>query len=66
MTAMWTRRFASSRAARTIHEFFLCYNLVRTLGEIDQNIERPPPEGKHHTLVPQHPLLARKLRTFPR
>jgi hypothetical protein len=46
MTAMWTRRFASSRAARTIHEFFLCYNLARTLGEIDQNIEATSSRGE--------------------
>jgi hypothetical protein len=36
--------------------------LAWTLGEIDQNFERPPPEGKHDPLASKHHLTARKLK----
>src|SRR5258708_28932732 len=43
-----------------IDEFLLCDHLTRTLGKIDQNIQRPTPEGKHLTVAPEHPLANRK------
>src|SRR5258706_15948263 len=43
-----------------IDELLLCDHLTRTLGKIDQNIQRPTPEGKHLTVAPEHPLANRK------
>src|ERR1700726_2365462 len=39
-----------------IDEFLLSNHFTGTFGEIDQNIERPAAEGKHHTVAPQNPL----------
>src|ERR1700757_1816093 len=36
---------------RSMHEFFAGYDLARTLREIDQDIERSSPEGKHHSVA---------------
>src|ERR1700722_2905250 len=35
-------------------------DLTRAVGEIDQNIQRPPPQRKHLTVAPEHPLANRK------
>ena len=39
-----------------INEFLLCDDLTRTLGKIDQDVERPAAKGKYDTVAPQHPL----------
>src|ERR1700756_3867068 len=51
---------------RSMHEFFAGYDLARTLREIDQDIERSAPEGKHHSVASKHSFPVRKLkRTEP-
>src|SRR3984893_506932 len=44
-----------------IDEVLLCDHLTRTLGKVDQDVERPAAKGQHHTLAPKRPLPARKL-----
>ena len=44
-----------------IHQLLLCDHLTRTLGKVDQDVERPAAERKHLTVAPKHPLAARKL-----
>jgi hypothetical protein len=44
-----------------IHEFLLCDHLTRTLGKVDQDVERPAAKGQYRTVAPKHPLPARKL-----
>jgi hypothetical protein len=39
-----------------IDEFLLSDDFARTFDEMDQNIDRPAAEGKHHTVAPQDPL----------
>jgi hypothetical protein len=39
-----------------IDEFLLSNDFTGSLGEMDQNIDRPAAEGKHHTVAPQDPL----------
>jgi hypothetical protein len=36
-----------------INEFLLFDDLARSIGEIDQKIQRPAAERKHHTVAPQ-------------
>jgi len=43
-----------------IDELLLRDDLTWSVGKIDQNIERPIPEGKHLTVAPEHPLANRK------
>jgi len=43
-----------------IDEFLLCDHLTRAVGKIDQDIQRPVPEGKHLTVAPEYPLANRK------
>ena len=43
-----------------IDQLLLRDDLTRTVGKIDQNIQRPTAEGKHSTVAPEHPLANRK------
>jgi hypothetical protein len=43
-----------------IDELLLCDDLAWAVGKMDQNIQRPIPEGKHLTVAPEHPLANRK------
>src|SRR3984893_15517059 len=43
-----------------IDEILLRDDLTWAVGKIDQNIQRPIPEGKHLTVAPEHPLANRK------
>ena len=45
-----------------IDEILLRDDLTWAVGKIDQNIQRPIPEGKHSTLAPEHPLANRKFK----
>src|SRR5258707_7877742 len=45
-----------------IDQLLLCDHLARTLGKVDQEVQGPATKGQHHTLTPQHPLPARKLK----
>src|ERR1700730_5123309 len=45
-----------------IDELLLRDHLTRAVGKIDQDVEGPAAKGQHHTVAPQHPLPARKLK----
>src|SRR5277367_6246071 len=45
-----------------INELFLCHDFAGTLGEIDQDIERPAAQGKHGTISLKDSLAPRKLK----
>src|SRR6266850_5660342 len=45
-----------------IHQLLLRDDLTWAVGKIDQNVQRPIPEGKHSTVAPEHPLADRKFK----